>query len=304
MKFKNSNEFLEYLQKVLHVDKPELETAEQIKWKNDFSEISIKRASIAGMEESVLDYKRNHYDNLINKYVEDLKNLLGDEKASEIGKNISIGSVNSNNINAVCTTDMNGNYAIVVASSIFTYLHKYGKLLIAATNPSLVVYCNRMSVKGLTQKDILSYLEELPKIYFAVNEPKGPMIQLADQSTYVHMRILEVAEKFILSHELGHYFKGHLNKNKFTELFLDDFIKLKNDVHIIEFEADDFAYNLITKEKSGYEPSLILSAISLLFQGMNSLNPYASESHPAPIERMTRLIKRVNIKNNHTLQVM
>ena len=283
---------------IWHRDKSELETSEQLKWKNDFSEISKQRASNAGIDESVLNYNRNHYDTLVNKYVEDLKNLLDDEQAPEIGKNISIGSVNSNDINAVCTTDLNGNYAVIINSSIFTYLHKYGKLLIAATNPSVVEYCNRKSVKELSKKDILDYLIELPHIYFAVNEPKGPMIQLTEEYTYVHMRILEIAEKFILGHELGHYFKGHLSSNQFTELFLSNFRKLKNDNHLIEFEADGFAYDLIIKEKSYYEPTLILSAISLLFQGLNSLNPYASETHPAPIERMTRLIKRLDPENN------
>ncbi|MFV1884639.1 MAG: hypothetical protein ACMZ7B_09140 [Balneola sp.] len=299
MKFKSSSEFLEYLQKKWHSEKNQIRNSEQNKWKKDFTKISKERGERNGVDSSNLEYKRNHYDEMISKYVNDLIPLLSKKQSSQIGKNISIGSVNSNNINAVCTTDGNGNYAVVVNSSIFKYLHKFGKILLALPNPSIITYCNRKNFKELTQNDLQKYLIELPKIYFAVNEPKGPMIHLKDEFTFVHIKILEIAEKFIIGHELGHYFCGHLDDKSNTEIYLNDLEKLKNNNHKIEFEADDFGLNLINDKRNKFKTELIELAIKLLFFGLDSLNPYASESHPASIERMERLLKKIKTAHNN-----
>jgi hypothetical protein len=218
----------------------------------------------------------------------------------KLGHDISIGSVNTTKINAVCTTDTRGHYAIVINSSLFTYLHKYGKLLSAVSNPSIVTYCNRKSPETLTREDIMGYINELPQIYFVMNQVMGPMIHLNNEAQTIHMLILEIAEKFILGHELGHYFRGHLDNNANTELFLGEFQKLKNNNHDLEFEADDFGYELVKNWIAGSKPELLqeaflYSGVSLVFTGLNSLNPYASETHPAPMDRLKRLFKNMEL---------
>lgn len=296
MNFKDSSEFLEYLQKVWHSEKKISNDAEQKKWREDFTKISSDRGAKNGLDTSKIVHKRNHYDEMVQSYVKELVLLLEENHAKQIGKIITVGSVNSNSINAVCTTDTNGNYAVVINSSLFTYLHKYGKILLAIQNPTIVTFCNRKDYKEITKKDLEDYLIELPKIYFEVNEPKGPMIHLDDNHTMVHMKILEIAEKFAIGHELGHYFCGHLDNGENTELFLNDLEKLKNDNYKIEFEADDFGFDLISDIRNKNSSEIIKSGIYLLFQGLNSLNPYASESHPAPRARMKRLLDKLETR--------
>ena len=296
MKFKDSSEFLEYLQRVWHVEKKPNDDAENRKWRAEFEKISKDRGTKNGLDVSKMTFKPNHYNEMVQSYVANLIPLLEKKQAEQIGKNITIGSVNSNVINAVCTTDSNGNYAVVMNSSLFTYLHKYGKILLAIPKPSIVTFCNRKDAKEITRIDLEEYLKELPKIYFNTNEPKGPMIHLEEKYTMVHMQILKIAEKFAIGHELGHYFCGHLDDNQNTELFLNDFEKLKNDNHKIEFEADDFGYQLVSDKRNKISLETIKAGIYLLFQGLNSLNPYASESHPAPIERMNRLLDKIEPK--------
>jgi uncharacterized protein YejL (UPF0352 family) len=293
MNFKDSSEFLEYLQKIWHVEKNLSKDAEQQKWRKDFMKISKDRGTKNELDVSKIAYKKNHYNEMVQSYMNELIPLLEKNQAEQIGNNITIGSVNSNVINAVCTTDKNGNYAVVMNSSLFTYLHKYGKISLAIPKPSIVTFCNRKEFKEITRDDLEEYLIELPQIYFKINEPKGPMIHLEEKYTMVHMKILEIAEKFAIGHELGHYFCGHLDNKQNTELFLNDLEKLKNNNHKIEFEADDFGFRLISDERNKNSLEVIKAGIYLLFQGLNSLNPYASESHPAPIERMNRLLDKI-----------
>ena len=296
MTFTNSADFLSYLQTIWENDDATVFDDEQEKWSEDFFQISKDRLTSIDPTKVSPGHQKNHYDELIRSYVNELGKGLTENQKVHLESKISIGSVNTNDINAVCTTDKNGNYAVVVNSSLFTYLHKYGKLLTALSNPSSVIYCNRKPHTELTKDDILEYIDILPKIYFEMDKVMGPMIHLNEQNTIVHMLILEMAEKFIIGHELGHYFKGHLDNSLNTELFLNQFEKLKNNNHTLEFEADDFGLELLQKSQDNSRPDefnqmLINGGISLAFNGLNSLNPFASETHPAPIDRMNRLLK-------------
>jgi hypothetical protein len=293
MKFSNSREFLKYLQDLWTNDNPPYTEPTTNK---EF--INIVRERFKEHPLGSVLYRKNHFDELIDSYVGELAIHLPEPYKELMKEKIAIGSVNTNLINAVCTRDKNGNHAIIINSSLWGYLHKYGKMMAALENPSYVIYCNRKPALSLTVEDIHAFLEEIFSNFFKTNFVQGALIHLNDKINHKHHQRLEAAEKFIIGHELGHYFNRHLDNTSNTELYLNNFQKLKNTNHNLENEADDFGFDLMLRwaadpEHAFYRKKALPAGIELLFRALDSLNPLATETHPAPLERMDRLLVRL-----------
>src|SRR5262249_11668487 len=138
---------------------------------------------------------------------------------------------------------------------------------------------------------------ELVEIYRRHGAPYGPMIKLSDRASAEHSFLLNLAERFILCHELGHYLNGDLSDQSSYSALPNDIEGQRyqeNRDHEIEYGADITGFNLYLRslESKGLNPSSIelIKPILASFNLFFAISGGPSLSHPHPYDRVRKIV--------------
>jgi hypothetical protein len=214
----------------------------------------------------------------------------------DLANECALGPLMHPSVNARCFRNRQGVYALVIHHGLMALLHKYTKLVIAAHDPSQVVYCNRKDPRSLTKEDLLEWADELGVNYLLTDAARGAMVRVAGRSLSAVSTVVQLAETFVLGHEAGHYLGGHLESE--ANFVPDDEVSslqvlAENDRHIDEFEADEFGFEIMQASFPRIPEAIVHTAIFGAFSMMALIGgDRDSESHPASGKRYKGLADR------------
>lgn len=233
-------------------------------------------------------------DTLVLKLIEEVTPILTPIEAKALEK-CAFGKIYNTKMNAFCAKSKDGydNYCVVINEGLLMLLHKYGKLLIAQSNPKNVLFCNYNNFKKFTRDNYRELANELIQNYKDYKAPVGAKVKLTPESNMGHGFSLHFQELFVLCHELGHIFNKDLeDKENLMDLFGSEISVLEeNKFHEKEFKADLYAFDLISRViENKYEKKHILSYVIMLFDIMAIIKPTDSKKHPAPIDRILNIV--------------
>jgi len=289
--FSSPSDYLEYLQKqYARIYPPGTPDGK-------FEEITNTQFKEFGLSVSALG-QFGGYDVVIEDLKNDLFPSLNASDLQRIQSDIAIGLLPTGEANAFIARSPNGKYALVFCSGLMLLLHKYLKLVRAFVTPQEVIHCNRKNPSSLTRDDLSSYIVELLEIYRDRGVPYGPMVKLSERASVEESFILNLAELFILCHELGHYLNGDLADESSYSALPNDFEGRKyeeNHDHELEYRADVVGFSLYIQslKKRGFDSSSVelikpLLATFNLFYGIGG---GSSSTHPHPYARVCRIVE-------------
>ncbi|MEW4242340.1 hypothetical protein Q0N51_25435 [Priestia megaterium] len=237
-----------------------------------------------------------------------LANIIeeADEEIKEELEKVWIGKINKDEVNAAAHSidpDFEG-YLITLNSELDYLLHNVcetlGGELLMNTNKDkeyepiilLLFVSNYTSLPDLNERAI-SIKEELlsPEIQKKLNNFSNTA--------------LIGATTFIVAHEIGHHFLKHTEvKSEFIGSYRDMYIRGGNINHEYEYAADEFAIDLMLKNKlknatdlsEGYIPIEYLAGpfLSMLALALVDPTPHlSSDSHPSIKDRFESIKKRI-----------
>jgi Zn-dependent protease with chaperone function len=190
-------------------------------------------------------------------------------------------------------------YALVIHHGLMNLLHKYTKLVVAAHDPSQVVYCNRKDPASLTPAELLGWADELGPNYLATGATRGVMLKLSDRAMTAVSPIVRLAETFVLGHEAGHYLAGHLEDD--TRFSADEEVPwlevfAENERHEDEFEADAYGFEIMKACSPSAPAETVHAALVGAFSMMGLIGgDVATASHPASSKRYQRMAERIGL---------
>lgn len=185
-------------------------------------------------------------------------------------------------------------FAVLINSALISLLVKKGKLDVALLNPECVVYCNRFHDRMPNREEIASMREELYNYFTTSKMGHGPFLVIKGDEAVNHFLTLDVQEKIIFFHEIGHFLNRDLFENRITELLNKD---LSNVDHQREYLADLTGFSLLLRLESYVEPIsydrqiFILAAMIKLFDVMFAVQGGETKKYPHPLERMNFLVE-------------
>lgn len=183
--------------------------------------------------------------------------------------------------------------AILINSSLIALLTKLGKLDAALHNPNCLVFCSRFPDTIPTREEIKSMRNEMYSYFIGEKMHHGPFLIIKGNEAQAHFAKLDIQEKFILLHEIGHLLNGDLSKNNNKKLSPS----FSNISHQREILADLVGFGLlILMEKKRGDVSIerrlqIMFALINLFDVMNGLQSKETEGYPLPLNRMNAIIE-------------
>lgn len=221
---------------------------------------------------------------------------MDNEAVDKLSADVAIGVLPTGEANAFIARSPCGKYAVLVCSGLMLLLHKYLKLVRAFVTPEEIVHCNRKSASEVTKSDVDHYIHELIGNHHHYGVPYGPMIRLSGRASKEHSILLNLAELFIVCHELGHYYNGDLFElSAYSNLIAGAAGKryIENTDHEVEYSADVAGYGLYLTclEVRGISmPSLeVLKPVLATFNLLYALAGGESSTHPHPYDRAVRI---------------
>jgi hypothetical protein len=195
-----------------------------------------------------------------------------------------------------------GNYVVIVTTSLMTFLNKIKKFIFVERDPSVIEYCNRYPAEALTPELLRAMRDEIVT-NFREGEPRGPLLMLNyDRAAAVNV-MLNIQETFIVAHEIGHLLSDFMLKGMLAKGLHESF---GSDVHRSEYLADMFGFALVIKRSIAElpppsDPELDrqiaiatemnrISSICEFFEILELAFPEATPSHPAPVDRAANIL--------------
>lgn len=150
-------------------------------------------------------------------------------------------------------------------------------------------------------------LPEQNELAMFIREVLSPEIneKLSDFSSTAYIG----ATTFVIAHEIGHHFLKHTEiNNKFIKPYRDMYIRGGNINHEYEYAADDFAIDLMLKNKSNLKieylagPYLVMLALAL----EDPTPQFSCDSHPSIKDRYGNIKSRIASKyeNKEHIEVL
>lgn len=216
------------------------------------------------------------------------------EEQNEVKRCIAIGVAELGELNACITKGGKNIYGIIFSSGLMLIIHKLFKILFASVHPEDVIYCNRDKPSKLTSQDYKLMFFEVCENYIATGEPKGPLIKFDEQSQEEYSITLNIAEAFVLSHEIAHFLNGDLDDDdNFIQLGQEETIVkyLEGKHHDREFMADIKAFKMILNLNYPYLPKgATILPIMLMMGILEAIGAKETYSHPSPKNRMVNIL--------------
>jgi hypothetical protein len=239
------------------------------------------------------------YARVVAAISEEISSACAELYDVDLSADCAIGTLTHPKVNARCFRSPEGVYALVIHHGLMGLLHKFTKLVIAAHDPSQVIYCNRKDPQSLTTEELLEWADELGVNYLATGAGRGAMLKLSDRAMAVVSPIVHLAETFVLGHEVGHYLAGHLDDDaRFAADAEVPWLEVlaENKRHEDEFEADAYGFEIMRTCSPTMPAEHTHSAIVGAFSMMGLIGgDRSSPSHPASSERYRRLAERYGL---------
>jgi hypothetical protein len=233
----------------------------------------------------------------IDQTYKDVVQALSPARRALVETRIAAGVLKDGHASAFIARSPDRKFAILFSSGLALFLHKYIKLVGALASPRAVTYCNRKPAQGIAREEIQDYLDEMIAYFACYSVPRGPLIKLAKREAAQASVILNLAEVFILCHELGHFLNGDLNDEKCYSALPLGIVGQRyeeNQNHELEFKADSVGYELYlnTIAAMGMElpAQACLSPVIMMFDLFHKLAGGESSSHPLPHDRIVRIV--------------
>jgi hypothetical protein len=241
------------------------------------------------------------YGVVVARISDEIATACSEVWSRDLRERCAMGPLRHPSVNARCFRSPNGVYALVIHHGLMNLLHKYTKLVIAAHDPSQVVYCNRKHPASLTTTELLEWADELGVNYLDTGATRGAILKLTNRAMAAVSPIVHLAETFVLGHEAGHYLAGHLEVDAHFRTdeevpWLDVFTE--NERHDDEFEADEYGFKIMKACSPLAPPETVHTAVVGAFSAMELIGgDVATVSHPASSTRYQRLADRFDLPN-------
>lgn len=235
------------------------------------------------------------YIRVVELLVDDFYKTLPIEIKENFEKLFHFTTIDNRYTNASIRRSPNKNFfGVFINSSLITLLHRYGKLEFATINPQDVVFCSRYPDRKVTHSEIIEMFAEMHLYFTTMKMAHGPYILLAGPSQSAHMLRLNIQEKLIMYHEIGHFLNGDLFDDVgHKKLF--DFAE-NNIYYQREYLADLVGFGLYIRELkhngniSTIQRHFALYAIISMYIVLHGLQGIESDRYPHPLNRMCLVI--------------
>lgn len=295
MNYSTPKEFADYIRKreYQYEQEPEdLETRKKVLeevYKDHIKEFNYK----IHQEFDALNTK---YQRVIDEIIEELFEVLPHKITTKFKSHFYFSTVENRNINASIHKAPNNNlFAVLINTSIVSLLTKLGKLEAALVNPECVVFCNRFPENSKLTFDQIKEMREEMLSYFMENRmAHGPFLIINGQESIAHFNKLNIQEKFIIFHEIGHFINGDLFKNSNDQPLSDLFHNIS---HQREIMADLVGFGLLLHlEKSKCQLTrerrmVLMFSVVHLFDVFYMIQNTETEKYPLPLRRMSSIIE-------------
>jgi hypothetical protein len=242
------------------------------------------------------DETETKFSEVITLIANELLEVMPAETRTQFIDHFYFSTADTRSINASIVRSKEGYFAVIINSSLIALLTKIGKLEIAFRNPRCVEFCSR-TPQGKPTKDEIASMRAESYRYFAEHKMShGPFLVIGGPEALFHFDRLDIQEKLILFHEIGHFICGDLYDNKNERVFVKS-DNIKNIRYQSELFADIIGFGLLLRlEKRKGEISLgrrlvILNALVFLFELLSRLQVGETEKYPHPLNRMNTLIE-------------
>ncbi|KQN34764.1 hypothetical protein ASG37_15695 [Sphingomonas sp. Leaf407] len=214
---------------------------------------------------------------------------------------VRVRGVRSIAIEGAVYSSGSGSYAVIVTTSLMILLSKIKKFVFAENHLDQVVYFNRRPAQELTAELARAIVYEIAA-NFRAGEARGPIVMLDERGSQVVHGMLDFQEGFIVGHELGHLLADHLLRSMLANGLHSSF---GSPSHRSEYLADIIGYQLARRrdfDHDGPEPSLEtrmgieiarISSVCEFFEILELAVPGATETHPAPSDRIANVLATV-----------
>lgn len=255
----------------------EIETLKKIKNRAPFSEINTKYADVVEMLKNdfystLSDHVRTKFDNFFHFTTVDNRCMNASIKRSPDKRF----------------------YSVFINSSLITLLHRYGKLEFAMLRPKDVVFCSRFPDRSPTRSELVEMFAEMHCYYTSTKMANGPFILIDGISLSSHCIRLDIQEKLLMYHEIGHFLNGDLFDNASEQQptpFFENNLSYQR-----EYLADLTGFGLYLRELkhnnalSTANRHLALYALISLYMMQHGLQGIETERYPHPLNRMCVVI--------------
>lgn len=258
-------------------------------------------------KEKLFQNQSSSWHLLVHGLVQRSKEIIDRKLNKKIDKEIIFATLPHGSINAITfKLPENDKYAIFFDENLFAFLFKFSHLFSQLMPPEFHFQVNTFGAIGCTlewtKKSLAKEESTLSKFlnifleYVCIGNSSYSKPELAEiNKTKFAASLLSTWELFIVSHEIGHIIKGHLDNPAINELNTNEnTFNTVSSNYEKEFEADLFA-SLITPSELLYtEIPLLFSVMELVFESISILKhgeiiETLSEKHPTPYSRAERL---------------
>jgi hypothetical protein len=255
---------------------------------------------------------------VVEDLFEDLKNPLKNRQVRVRLNDIAIGELQTLEANACCIKVPAGGYVILINTGLMILIYKLAKAFASRVEFQVVEKINRSmsAVQPFKSDNVASFQKFANYVYLNIatylvyNAPIGPILPVVSLSKYqlnFNSLLLHFAELFVIAHELGHIFEGHLSEASTLKIKIEE-----NEVTVFknnwnqEYSADIFGLQLL-QEKVSNENEQSLNRISAfigpdflltIFDLIEKIGKVKSISHPSANKRRMNLRQHAVAANN------
>jgi hypothetical protein len=266
-----------------------------------FAEIVRERAAAGGHDVGQI-FGSFGLDTVVAGIAEKLVTSLAPAHRDRLNQQVAIGGLDDAAVNAACLKSPDGVFAIVVNYGLMMFLHKYTKLMHAALYPRTVVHCNRADPSRLDGPDYFGFATETAGYARQTGQVAGATVAFDGEMTALTAFQVDLAETFVLAHEIGHFMSGHLDDDEnYISIVSDGSMLLfaERPDHRREFEADEYGFELLRRSEPEMPPDVLAIVILAVFQALAIVGgDRSSESHPAPSLRALKIIDQAFTPNS------
>lgn len=232
-------------------------------------------------------------ERVIDKMFNNILEAQPQDVQSKINRAVAAGVLETGLVNAFIARGRDGNHAVIVNSGLMVLLNKAIKLWVGGARNGGIVYCNRMPAADVTADDISQMLTELFTAYRLTGIPRGPMVKVSDECIGTYSMALNLAECFVICHELGHFLNGDLDKGvglaaiswcEGVEFYKGD------SNHEKEHNADVTGYELLQRYVRAKHPTVdddfLMFGLITVMDMIGAISREGSPTHPDARDRV------------------
>ncbi|MBD1385425.1 hypothetical protein IDJ75_09070 [Mucilaginibacter rigui] len=231
------------------------------------------------------------YQRVIDEIIVEFKGQLNEVYRKVFDEHFHFTTLETTTVNAeISVYKPKAFYAVFINTTLIDLLTKMGKLSAIKSNPEALKFCNRYPGRKPNAGEIKAMRDEYIAAFSQTKRADGPFIVLEESYAVAHFEMLNVQERFIIFHEIGHFLNGDLME--ISGLRPSDMIFLNepNPKHRKEYFADLMAFLLVLKtERQPVSPErkfFLLTTMITLFDTFYLFDNKENVSHPDAIKRL------------------